>query len=167
MPLAKSAATSSFPSPFPKASAAEKPSNPASTKPFGKSSTPSKPTNDRFASKINQPALAQKDIGQESQQSPANEIDDALNDQLEFSSLNPALKNFVLAKIVHDISEPDYWTKWIDTTQSVVQRTQARLQDLREKGESVPVLASFLAVREHVRLEGSSSCALWRCLQPL
>ena len=111
---------------------------------------------DRFAAKINQLALAQKDylqqkdIGQESQQS--QEIADALQDQLEFSSLNPALKNFVLAKIVHDISEPDYWTKWIDTTQSVVQRTQARLSDLSQRDETKPIFDRFFhALKNHVR----------------
>ena len=113
---------------------------------------------DRFAAKINQLALAQKDylqqtdIGQESQQSPANEIADALQDQLEFSSLNPALKNFVLVKIVHDLSEPDYWTKWIDTTQAVVQRTQARLSDLSQRAETKPIFDRFFhALKNHVR----------------
>ena len=111
---------------------------------------------DRFAAKINQLALAQKgylqqkDIGQESQQS--HEIADALQDQLEFSSLNPALKNFVLAKIVHDLSEPDYWTKWIDTTQSVVQRTQARLSDLSQRAETKPIFDRFFhALKNNVR----------------
>ena len=113
---------------------------------------------DRFAAKINQLALAQKDylkqkdIGQESQQSSANEIAEALQDQLEFSSLNPALKNFVLAKIVHDISEPDYWTKWIDTTQAVVQRTQARMQDLSKRPETKPIFDRFFdALKNNVR----------------
>ena len=110
---------------------------------------------DRFAAKINQLALAkkdylkQKDIGQENQQSPADEIADALNDQLEFSSLNPALKNFVLAKIVHDLSEPYYWTKWIHTTQAVVQRTQARLSDLIQRDETEPIFDRFFKALEN------------------
>lgn len=113
---------------------------------------------DRFAAKINQLSLAQKDylqqkdIGQESQQSPAEEIAETLEDQLEFSSLNPALKNFVLAKIVHSMSDPEYWTNWIDTTQAVVQRTQARLSDLSQRAETKPIFDRFFhALQQHVR----------------
>ena len=66
--------------------------------------------------------------------------------------MNLDLKNFVLAKIVHSISDPEYWTNWIDTTQAVVQRTQARLSDLSQCAETKSIFDRFFhALKNNVR----------------